>query len=85
MIEKETIEEVKKRLVELCAQFAIKFEKLYSDAEHLKPFATKFRYPTEFDIPDFEDTKNSIQKTQKIINFVLKKITEPRTDQQDLF
>ena len=40
------------KLVESCSQFDIKFETLYSDAEHLKPFATKFRYSTEFDIPD---------------------------------
>ena len=73
------------KLVESCSQFDIKFETLYSDAEHLKPFATKFRYPTEFDIPDFQDTENAIKQTQKIVNFVRKKIAEPETGQKELF
>lgn len=73
------------RLIELCSKFDKTFEKLYDAAEHLNPFATKFRYPTEFDIPDFEDTKKAIQRTQKIVNFVLKKIAEPETGQKKLF
>jgi len=73
------------KLVESCSQFDIKFEKLYSDAEHLKPFATKFRYPTEFDIPDVQDTENAVKQAQKIVNFVRKKIAESGTDQKELF
>jgi len=73
------------KLVVLCSQFDKTFEKLYRDAGHLNPFATKFRYPTEFEIPDFEDTKNAIKQTQKIVNFVRKKIAEPVTGQKSLF
>ena len=73
------------KLTALCSQFDKTFEKLFHDAGHLNPFATKFRYPTEFEIPNFQDTKNSIQRTQKIVDFVLKKIAEPETGQKDLF
>ena len=73
------------KLIVKCSQFDRTFEKLYDDAEHLNPFATKFRYPTEFDLPDFQDTKKSIQRTQKIVNFVLKKIAESGTGQEKLF
>jgi len=73
------------KLIVKCSQFDKTFEKLYDDAEHLNPFATKFRYPTEFDLPNFQDTKKSIQRTQKIVNFILKKIAEPETGQKDLF
>jgi len=73
------------KLIVKCSQFDREFEKLYDDAEHLNPFATKFRYPTEFDLPNFQDTKKSIQRTQKIINFVLKKIAEPDSGQKELF
>jgi len=73
------------KLAELCSQIDKTFEKLYDDAIYLNPLATKFRYPTEFDIPSFEDAKVSIKKTQKIVNFVLKKIAEPETGQKELF
>jgi len=73
------------KLAELCSQIDKTFERLYDDAIYLNPLATKFRYPTEFEVPDFEDTKISIKKTQKVVNFVLKKIAEPQTGQKDLF
>jgi len=63
-------------LVELCSQFDQTFEKLYDDAEYLNPLSTKFRYPTEFDMPDAQDTKDSIKRTKKIVDFVLKKISK---------
>jgi len=72
------------KLIVKCSQFDRTFEKLYDDAEHLNPFATKFRYPTEFDLPDFQDTKKSIQRIQKIVNFVLKKIAKSGTGQEKL-
>jgi len=73
------------KLVVKCFQFDKTFERLYDDAEHLNPFATKFRYPTEFDIPDAQDTKNSINRTQNIVKFVVKKIDLAKMGQQDLF
>lgn len=73
------------KLIVKCSQFDKSFEKLYDNAEHLNPFATKFRYPTEFDIPDYQDTKNSIKRTEKIVNFILKKIKDPPVGQKELF
>jgi len=73
------------KLIVKCSQFDKTFETLYQDIAYLNPFSTRFRYPTEFDVPGFEDTKVSIEKTQKIVNFVLKKIAEPETSQKDLF
>ena len=73
------------KLVELCCEFDNNFEELYDLAEQLNPFATKFRYPTEFDIPDFADTEAAIKQTQKIMNFVIKKIAEPETGQIKIF
>ena len=64
------------KLIVRCSQFDKTFETLYDDAEYLNPFATKFRYPTEFDIPDFQDAENAIRQTQKIVNFIRKKIAE---------
>ena len=73
------------KLIVKCSQFDKTFETLYRDIVHLNPFSTRFRYPTEFDVPGFEDTKNSIKITQKIVNFVRKKIAEPETGQKELF
>lgn len=72
-------------LVEVCNKFDKDFETLYESAEYLNPFVTKFRYPTEFDIPDYEDTKNAIEQADRIVKFVLKKIAEPNTEQEKIF
>lgn len=73
------------KLVISCCRLNGGFKVLHDAAEHLNPFATKFRYPTEFDIPDYVDTKSAIKQAQKIVDFVLKKIAEPETGQQELF
>ena len=73
------------QLIVLCCKFDKTFEKLYDDAERLNPFSTKFRYTTEFDIPDYADTKSAIGQAQRIVDFVLKKIEELETGQQKLF
>jgi HEPN domain-containing protein len=73
------------KLVKLCCSLDKDFEKLYKDAGLLNPFVTKFRYPTEFDIPDYDDTKNAIEQASRVVNFVLKKIAQPNTGQQNLF
>jgi hypothetical protein len=51
----------------------------------LAPFATKFRYPTEFDIPDFADSESAIKQAQRIVAFVVKKISQAGTGQISLF
>ena len=72
-------------LVIVCCRLNRSFKVLHDAAENLNPFATKFRYPTEFDITDYVDTKSAIKQAQKIVDFVLKKISEPETGQQKLF
>jgi len=74
------------RLVDLCKKIDGDFKNMYDFAKQLNPFSTKFRYPTEFDIPDFSDAKMTIKHAQKIVRFVIKKIsTSNKTDQADIF
>jgi HEPN domain-containing protein len=73
------------KLVGLCIKHDSKFEKLYDLVEKLNPFATRFRYPTEFDIPDFADTELAIKQAKMILKFVIKKIVEPETGQIKIF
>lgn len=62
-------------LLEQCMRFETGFEQLYSAASQLNPFATKFRYPTEFDIPDLIEAELALENAAQIIAFVLKQIT----------
>lgn len=73
------------KLVILCKKFDKNFEKLNNATEQLNPFSTKFRYPTEFEIPDQEDAALAIKQAETIIRFVLKKITAPEIGQVNLF
>lgn len=72
------------KLLEQCMKLDDDFEKLYPFARKLNPFSTKFRYPTEFDIPDLEKTTVVIEYAECIMNFVLKKIADPMNDQTQL-
>ena len=62
------------KLTDLCIDFDVEFEKIYNSVEFLNPFATKFRYPTEFEIPDLSDAEMAIKHAEIIINFVSKRI-----------
>lgn len=73
------------KLLETCLVFDRDFEKLRQSVMELNPYSSKFRYPTEFEIPDQEDADLAIQHAKKIMNFVLKKISEPETGQTDIF
>lgn len=73
------------KLVILCKKFDKDFEKLDNATEQLNPFSTKFRYPTEFDIPDLADSKLAINHAESIIKFVLKKMAMPETGQKEIF
>lgn len=54
-------------------------------AKVLNPFSTKFRYPSEYDIPDFADAEFSIKQAQKIVTFTTKKVVPPSTGQSRIF
>lgn len=73
------------RITEMCIKLDKNFDKLYQKIRYLNPFSTKFRYPTEFDIPDFDEAKLAIKYAKSIFKFVLKKIAEPETGQLDIF
>lgn len=72
-------------LTAMCCELDMEFKQLYDDVERLNPFATKFRYPSEFDIPDYNDTENAIKQAERIVSFVFKKIAVPNTGQLELF
>ena len=40
------------KLCDLCKKFDSDFQKIEADLKLLNPFATKFRYPSEFDLPN---------------------------------
>jgi HEPN domain-containing protein len=69
------------KLLELCMQFEMEFKKLYLATRHLNPFATKFRYPTEFDIPDLKEAKLAIHNANLIVQFVIKQLAKPDSGQ----
>ncbi|KKP24373.1 MAG: HEPN-type nucleotidyltransferase, antibiotic resistance related protein [candidate division TM6 bacterium GW2011_GWF2_28_16] len=73
------------KLLELCMVIDRSFETQLLVVNYLNPFSTKFRYPSEYDIPDLETVKNTIKYTEKILNFSLKKINEPETGQTSIF
>lgn len=73
------------KLMKLCAFIDVDFNKHKEAAGFVNPFSTKFRYPTEYDIPDLNDAKLAIKNTSSILRFVTKKIAEPETDQKNIF
>lgn len=73
------------KLIELCMEKDREFEKIYTYARYLNPFSTKFRYPSEYDIPDYAHAENTIKQTQKLMTFVIDKILTPETGQTDIF
>jgi HEPN domain-containing protein len=73
------------RLLEFCMHSDKNFEKVFEAADCLNPFSMKFRYPTEFDIPDLTDAESAVQQAQRIVAFVVQKISQPETGQVSLF
>jgi HEPN domain-containing protein len=73
------------KLVELCMGEDREFEKVYIYARYLNPFSTKFRYPSEYDIPDAGHAENTIKQTRKLMDFVADKISNTGTGQADIF
>jgi HEPN domain-containing protein len=73
------------KLTKLCTELDQRFAKLYETVEHLNPFSSKFRYPSEEDIPDLAEAQLTIKHAQSILSFVIKKIEEPETGQTSVF
>lgn len=72
-------------LLEVCMDFDGDFRKLEELIVGLNPFSTKFRYPTEYDIPEEKDAIDAIKKTEKVLKFVLDKISTPEIGQKNIF
>jgi HEPN domain-containing protein len=71
------------KLLILCITFDQNFAKLYKAAKYLNPFSTKFRYPSEYDVPDVDEAQMAIKQAQKIMHFVIKKIVASHTTKQN--
>ncbi|MFH1643798.1 MAG: HEPN domain-containing protein [bacterium] len=72
-------------LMDFCAKFDIQINKLKLMLGTLNPLETKFRYPDDFSIPDEKEALEAIKFANRIYNFVLKKIKEPKTGQKNIF
>jgi HEPN domain-containing protein len=72
------------KLLELCMTFDQDFKKKFDAANYINPFSTKFRYPTEFDIPNITEAKLAIKYAQSILTFVTKKIEKSKTGQTNI-
>ncbi|MCB9493057.1 MAG: HEPN domain-containing protein [Epsilonproteobacteria bacterium] len=73
------------KLLEVCMSFDKEFEKKFDAANYISPFSSKFRYPTEFEVPDKEETQQAISCAQSIFRFVLRKIAKPQSGQSTIF
>lgn len=72
------------QLLELCIKFDKGFEKLFDAVNLLNPFSTKFRYPSEHDLPDKDDAQTTVQEARKIIKFIAQKTSPKNTGQISL-
>jgi len=73
------------KLTKLCTELDQSFAVLYEKVEYLNPFSSKFRYPSEDEIPDLEAAQLAVKHAQSIMSFVGKKIAEPETGQTTIF
>ena len=73
------------KLLEMCMSFDAEFRNKFDAVDFLNPFASKFRYPTEFNLPELKDAELAVKHADSIMRFVLKKIAGPNTGQIDLF
>lgn len=73
------------KLLDLCMLIDRNFSKITDAAGFLNPLSTKFRYPSEFEIPDKDYSSMAIKHASKILRLVNKKISEPDTGQTTIF
>ena len=71
-------------LLDLCEQVDSDFQNYYEAAATLTPYATAFRYPSEFfeEEPDEEQVREALKFSEQILNFVLDRLPQgTRPDQ----
>jgi HEPN domain-containing protein len=59
-------------LLDRCSEIDNSFQKWYTVAEIITPYATLFRYPGDYFEPDIEDVVEALKNSKNIINFVLR-------------
>jgi HEPN domain-containing protein len=62
------------KLLELCMELDLVFESLKPKLSVLTPYATKFRYPDDYLVPDREDVLEAITYAEEILQFVRRRI-----------
>lgn len=62
------------KLLELCMNLDAPFESLRVKLSQLMPYATKFRYPDDYLIPDREDVLQAINDAEEVLHFVRRRI-----------
>lgn len=73
------------KLLEACWQVEGGFLSLREAARFINPYATKFRYPTEYDLITQDDAELSVKHAKSIVHFVIKKIKEAKTGQKTIY
>ena len=58
-------------LIDKCVKIDGSFKKWYQSAEILTPYATVFRYPGDYSLPEIEDVEEALFFAKEIINFIL--------------
>lgn len=61
-------------LVELCIEYDTGFNQLIEDAEKLNPYSILYRYPNFVIEPEVSQVQEAIITSEKILNFVERKI-----------
>lgn len=61
-------------LTQLCAELDFEFVTLLGFAKTIKPYATRGRYPDDFQPPEESDTKEIIDQAASMLHFIQKKI-----------
>lgn len=73
------------KLLDLCIFLDLDFKRVQDAAGFLNPLSTKFRYPSDFEIPDKKYSTLVIKYASKILKLAEKKISEPDTGQKNIF
>ncbi|EKD23460.1 MAG: HEPN protein [uncultured bacterium] len=73
------------KLLELCALFDKKFDEKQEAAKYINPFATKFRYPADYNVLKYDEALQAVKYTISIVKFIEKKFSEQDIGQKNIF
>ena len=72
-------------LLKECIELDQTFKTFLRNVAELNPYATYFRYPDDYCVPDRTTTLNAIEKADKLLKFVNEKIAELNSGQNSIF